>query len=218
MMMDGLHSTLRTFLECKGPPTSYNELVTLVKHFEQRGLQRSLLPTPTPSAPALSAIQPLAVIPPLSAVAPVTIPTAPESLTVNYASSNEVQSLQAQLADLTKAMKKLSNNDNRSTFRGNRNVRGNSRSILSCGYCGRPGHFNRDWCTRIRDEGGNRGNTTFATSRGGHTRSYGNYRSQNRNYNNRHDNQDQGNSSRHDSHDRDNQESHSQGNRSQRTD
>lgn len=209
MMMDGLQPTLRTFLECKGPPTNYTDLVALIVHFEKRGLQKTLQGNyVTPAAivppPILPVIQPPIPVAP----APVsTIPIIPEPLAVNYVSSNDFKTLQAQITNLSKAMEKLSatgnntkqetqnpnnqsqnqtenqnrNNYTRGNGRGNSNSNSGSRRP-QCGYCGKLGHYTNDCYSKQRDESQNQSGYTH---RGGNNSGYygnNNYQGRQQNY------------------------------------
>lgn len=53
LLTKNLNSHLQNFLECRGPPETYNDLMTLVKRYEERGLDKVVPYSPT-AVPASS--------------------------------------------------------------------------------------------------------------------------------------------------------------------
>ncbi|OXA42498.1 hypothetical protein Fcan01_22814 [Folsomia candida] len=102
LLMDNLDPSLRQFLECRGPPLTYGDLVSLVKHYEDRGLQKTLTPQLQPPAP----VTPLA--PPTAQPKPVNNATdGGLSLGVNLTNVKNMQGLLNHLSDLQAAIMRL---------------------------------------------------------------------------------------------------------------
>ncbi|OXA49407.1 Retrovirus-related Pol polyprotein from transposon opus [Folsomia candida] len=144
LLMDNLDPSLRQFLECKGPPLTYGDLVSLVKHYEDRGLQKTLTPQLQPPAP----VTPLA--PPTAQPKPVNNATdGGLSLGVNLTNVKNMQGVLNHLSDLQAAIMRLNvspsqNHGSRSRpdqSQDNRAPRPNGqRPSFECYYCGIRGH------------------------------------------------------------------------------
>ena len=165
LMMDGLNHTLRQYLECRGPPQSYNEIIQMVKHYEARGLDHTLVPPPAqqyiPAPPLPQAFAPIPAQPLQSApVAPITAP-AVESVSINYASATDLKSVSDQIAALNTEILKL-------TFRPDNppnNNKDGSNNTSNNGQDQQGGNRRRNGRGRRRGRGG-RGNGRGYGARG----------------------------------------------------
>lgn len=125
LLMDNLDPSLRQFLECKGPPLTYGDLVSLVKHYEDRGLQKTLTPQLQPPVTIISPTAPPQSVgldafaglhqAPVTPLAPPTAQPKPVnnatdgglSLGVNLTNVKNMQGLLNHLSDLQAAIMRL---------------------------------------------------------------------------------------------------------------
>ncbi|OXA53726.1 Transposon Ty3-I Gag-Pol polyprotein [Folsomia candida] len=167
LLMDNLDPSLRQFLECKGPPLTYGDLVSLVKHYEDRGLQKTLTPQLQPPVTIISPTVPPQSVgldafaglhqAPVTPLAPPTAQPKPVnnatdgglSLGVNLTNVKNMQGLLNHLSDLQAAIMRLNvspsqNHGSRSRpdqSQDNRAPRPNGqRPSFECYYCGIRGH------------------------------------------------------------------------------
>lgn len=177
LLMDNLDPSLRQFLECKGPPLTYGDLVSLVKHYEDRGLQKTLAPQSQPPLPLFSPPVPPPTgldgfaglfPPPVAQVLPPTAPSksannAPDSgltLGVNLANVTNIQGLLDHVKHLQAAILKLNVSPQQTTAStssqgqsDNRTPRPNGqRPPIECYYCGHRGHKISDCRKKMRDD------------------------------------------------------------------
>lgn len=173
LLMDNLDPALRQFLECKGPPLNYSDLVSLVKHYEDRGLQKTLTAQPPPPQTnfTLPAPAPVAAVgldafaglqqPPAAPPGP---PSAPANCTDNalgiklQTNFTDIQGLVKHVNELQAAIMQLNISPDQparphSHDQAGQSARGNGRRSQECSYCGQGGHVITNCYKKMRDEG-----------------------------------------------------------------
>lgn len=175
LMMEGLNPALRQYLECRGPPTSYHELLTMIKHYEERGLDKTWNSYPVTPMPQAN----------LPAYHPTNTNQVMENLPINMVNTTnaDVQALAETVKELTAEIYKLTatRQDNHSSNDGrrrnnNQNARngpeneenngprqnrgynnGGQQRTPFCRYHNRSGHWTSDCRDLRRDRDGARG-------------------------------------------------------------
>ena len=216
-MVKQLNVNLRRYIECRGHPTTYNELIKIVQDYEMQGgpfeqevkIKQEPIgmnwATMTPIYPTQQNFKPNTFMTPTLSNAPVISQTG----LITQPTSFDVQILKDKIEELSKevlAVKQVSvhsnngisngnqgNNAIRGNYRGRGNFRGNRNfnNVPQCHYCGKNGHVMAVCYSRQRNENSRqwvpRGRGNF---RGNNNNGYRRNNYQNNNYNtdNRQDN------------------------------